>query len=190
MILTSVGRWRRLDNCIYRGIVMRTSVLPVACSVACLGFLSVAARAADTVGSSEQVARQAAKSLYSDVREHVLPNGLRVYLKPVPSSPVVSIMVAYKVGSADEDLDHTGLSHYLEHLMFKGTDRIKPGDIDHFTLVNGGANNASTSEDATIYFFDFAADRWQHALDLWPSGDRRACPCSRGDGGGHQGPLR
>ncbi|HZU37490.1 MAG TPA: pitrilysin family protein, partial [Gemmataceae bacterium] len=53
-----------------------------------------------------------------------------------------------------------------EHLMFKGTDRLKPGDIDRFTQRNGGENNASTSEDATIYYFDFAADRWQHALDI------------------------
>ena len=59
-------------------------------------------------------------------------------------SPVVTTMVAYKVGSSDEELDQTGLSHYLEHLMFKGTEKIKPGDIDHLTLQNGGANNAYT----------------------------------------------
>ena len=59
-----------------------------------------------------------------------LPNGLRVYLKPVPGCGTVTTLVAYKVGSADEDLDHTGLSHYLEHLMFKGTEKLMPGDID------------------------------------------------------------
>jgi zinc protease len=75
-------------------------------------------------------------------------------------------MMAYKVGSADEDLDATGLSHYLEHLMFKGTEKIKPGDIDRLTLRNGGANNAYTFEDATVYHFDFAADRWEAALDI------------------------
>ena len=84
----------------------------------------------------------AAAGLYEGIRTETLPNGLRVYLKPVPNSPVVTTMVAYKVGSADEDLDHTGLSHYLEHLMFKGTDKIMPGDIDRLTLRNGGANNA------------------------------------------------
>lgn len=146
---------------------MRTAIPPVVCSLAFLGLLSVTSvRAADGKGTSEQVALRAARALYADIREEVLPNGLRVYLKPVPSSPVVSLMVAYKVGSADEDLNHTGLSHYLEHLMFKGTDRIRPGDIDHFTLINGGENNASTSEDATVYFFDFAADRWLRALDI------------------------
>ena len=72
----------------------------------------------------------------------------------------------YKVGSSDEDLDHTGLSHYLEHLMFKGTDKLSPGDIDHMTQRNGGQNNAYTTEDFTLFFFDFAADRWQQALDI------------------------
>jgi zinc protease len=109
---------------------------------------------------------QAAAALYDGIRTETLPNGLRVFLKPVPGSPIVTTMVAYKVGSADEDLDHTGLSHYLEHLMFKGTDKIKPGDIDRLTLRNGGANNAYTSEDFTVYHFDFAADRWQVALGI------------------------
>ena len=114
----------------------------------------------------ENPALQAAAALYDGIRTETLPNGLRVYLKPVPGSPVVTTMVAYKVGSADENLDHTGLSHYLEHLMFKGTDKIKPGDIDRLTLRNGGANNAYTSEDFTVYHFDFAADRWQAALQI------------------------
>src|SRR5438477_8331983 len=111
-------------------------------------------------------ALQAAAALYDGIRSETLPNGLRVYLKPVPDSPVVTTMVAYKVGAADENLDHTGLSHYLEHLMFKGTDKIMPGDIDRLTLRNGGANNASTSEDATVFYFDFAADRWEPALEV------------------------
>ena len=75
-------------------------------------------------------------------------------------------MVAYKVGSADEDLDQTGLSHYLEHLMFKGTDKLKPGDIDRITYRNGGANNAYTDTDYTIFHFDFPYDHWERR---WPS---------------------
>jgi zinc protease len=109
---------------------------------------------------------KAAESLYDDVRVETLDNGLKVYLKPIAGSPVVTTMVAYKVGSSDEDLTQTGLSHYLEHLMFKGTDKIQPRDIDRITLRNGGANNAYTSEDYTIYHFDFAADRWEVALDV------------------------
>ncbi len=111
-------------------------------------------------------ALKAAAALYEGIRVETLPNGLRVFLKPVPHSPVVTTMVAYKVGSADEDLTATGLSHYLEHLMFKGTNKIMPGDIDRLTLRNGGANNANTSEDMTVYYFDFASDRWLDALKI------------------------
>jgi zinc protease len=95
-----------------------------------------------------------------------LDNGLRVYLLPVPSSPVVTTMVAYKVGSGDEEKDQTGLSHYLEHLLFKGTDKLMPGDIDRATQRNGGRNNAYTTEDMTVYHFDFAADRWKRGLEI------------------------
>ena len=63
-----------------------------------------------------------------------------------PSLTAVTTLVVYKVGSADEDKTFTGLSHYLEHLMFKGTDQLKPGDIDRITLRAGGANNAYTSD--------------------------------------------
>src|SRR5579862_8088545 len=125
--------------------------------------------AADDTGNfkaDQEAALKAAKSLYDGIVTKTLPNGLQVYLKPVPSSPLVTVMVAFKVGSADEDLDNTGLSHYLEHLMFKGTDKIMPGDIDRKTLQNGGANNAYTTEDYTIYHFDFASDRWLNALDI------------------------
>ena len=95
-----------------------------------------------------------------------LDNGLHVYLKPVPGATAVTTMVAYKVGSSDENLDSTGLSHYLEHLMFKGTDKINPGDIDRITFRNGGANNAYTDTDYTIFHFDFPYDRWEAALEV------------------------
>ncbi len=107
-----------------------------------------------------------AQGMFKDLRATTLDNGLRVYLLPVKGAPVVTTMVAYRVGSADEEKDQTGLSHYLEHLMFKGTAKLMPGDIDRATQRNGGRNNAYTSEDMTVYHFDFAADRWQQALKI------------------------
>ncbi len=130
-------------------------------------LLSLAAlHAADPPRVEKKVnpALKAADALYDGIQAVTLDNGLHVYLKPVPGSPVVTTMVAYKVGSADEDLDSTGLSHYLEHLMFKGTDKIMPGDIDRLTFRNGGANNAYTDTDYTIFHFDFPYDRWEGAL--------------------------
>lgn len=107
-----------------------------------------------------------AEAMFKDLTTVTLDNGLRVYLLPIKGSPVVSTMVAYRVGSADEEKDQTGLSHYLEHLMFKGTEKLMPGDIDRATQRNGGHNNAYTSEDMTVYHFDFAADRWESALAI------------------------
>src|SRR5262245_16033457 len=124
----------------------------------------VRARPADAAADANLAA--AVKAALAGVQHETLPNGLKVYLLPVPSSPVVTTMVAYKVGSGDEDKDQTGLSHYLEHLLFKGTDKLMPGDIDRATQRNGGANNAYTSEDMTVYHLDFAADRWQTALSI------------------------
>lgn len=130
----------------------------------CLALAPQVARAAEPAGSAELV--KTAQAVFKDLKTATLDNGLRVYLLPVKGSPTVSVMVAYKVGSADEEKDQTGLSHYLEHLMFKGTEKLMPGDIDRATQRNGGRNNAYTSEDMTVYHFDFAADRWQSALDI------------------------
>jgi zinc protease len=124
------------------------------------------ARAAEPNPKADAELVKTAQGLLKELRTHTLDNGLRVYLLPVKGSPIVTVMVAYKVGSGDEEKDQTGLSHYLEHLMFKGTDKLFPGDIDRATQRNGGRNNAYTNEDMTVYHFDFAADRWQSALDI------------------------
>ena len=101
-----------------------------------------------------------------DVRKTVLSNGLVILTKEVHTSPIVTSMIWYRVGSRNEELGHTGKSHFLEHMLFKGTDRFKKGEIDLLTLKNGGANNAFTSHDFTAYYFNFASDRWDSALDI------------------------
>jgi zinc protease len=75
-------------------------------------------------------------------------------------------MIWYRVGSRNEELGQTGKSHFLEHMLFKGTARFKKGQIDLLTLKNGGNNNAFTSHDFTAYYFNFASDRWEVALDI------------------------
>src|SRR5262252_10589454 len=101
-----------------------------------------------------------------DVRKTVLGNGLVVLTKEVHTSPIVTSMIWYRVGSRNEELGHTGKSHFLEHMLFKGTERFKKGEIDLLTLKNGGANNAFTSHDFTAYYFNFASDRWDIALEI------------------------
>lgn len=134
-------------------------------AVALLSAPTVAADPPDRAKADAALVKTA-QGFLAGLRTHTLDNGLRVYLLPVPNSPVVSTMVAYKVGSGDEHKDQTGLSHYLEHLLFKGTDTRLPGDIDRATQRNGGRNNAYTNEDMTVYHFDFAADKWQTPLEI------------------------
>jgi zinc protease len=101
-----------------------------------------------------------------DVRRTVLSNGLVILTKEVHTSPIVTSMIWYRVGSRNEELGQTGKSHFLEHMLFKGTDRFKKGEIDLLTLKNGGGNNAFTSHDFTAYYFNFASDRWEIALEI------------------------
>src|SRR4030095_4291117 len=100
------------------------------------------------------------------VRKTVLANGLTVLTKELHDKPVVATMVWYRVGSRNEELGQTGKSHFLEHMLFKGTDRYKKGEIDLITHLNGGANNAFTWLDFTAYYFTFASDRWDVALEI------------------------
>jgi len=102
----------------------------------------------------------------SGIAEAVLPNGLKVLVLERPGIPVVSHQVWYRVGSVDEKPGETGLAHYLEHVMFKGTKQIRKGQIDLVTFRGGGANNATTWNDFTRYYFNFEASRWRLALEI------------------------
>ena len=74
-------------------------------------------------------------------------------------APVVVHMVWYKVGAADEPPGKSGIAHFLEHLLFKGTDTLAPGELSDIVAANGGTDNAFTSWDYTGYFQRVAADR-------------------------------
>jgi zinc protease len=81
-----------------------------------------------------------------------LPNGMRVVVIPDHRTPVVTQMIWYKVGSADETPGKSGLAHFLEHLMFKGTAKHPVGEFSNTVLKIGGNENAFTSTDYTGYF--------------------------------------
>src|SRR5437764_898998 len=102
----------------------------------------------------------------SSVHEYVLTNGLKVLLVESPKAPVVTVQVWYKVGSRNEVMGRAGLSHMLEHMMFKGTERNPKGTFSRLIRKNGGNDNAFTSQDFTAYFENVAADRVELALEL------------------------
>jgi zinc protease len=101
-----------------------------------------------------------------NVTEKILPNGLKVLLMEEHKAPVVTFQIWYKVGSRNECLGKTGLSHMLEHMMFKGTKKHGPKTFSQTVQRNGGNDNAFTSHDYTAYFESFAADRIGISLDL------------------------
>lgn len=98
--------------------------------------------------------------------EFTLANGLRVIVLVDDRAPVLATQVWYGVGSSDEPVGKTGLSHVLEHLMFKGTARVPVGEFSRLVAHFGGDDNAFTSDDQTVYYQDHLADRLALALAL------------------------
>jgi len=95
-----------------------------------------------------------------------LDNGLRVLLLEDHRSPVAAFQVWYRVGSRNEARGRTGLAHFLEHMMFKGTPTHRPRQFSRLVEQNGGRDNAFTSQDVTSYYINIAADRLPLVLDL------------------------
>ncbi len=102
----------------------------------------------------------------TDPREFILSNGMKVLITEVPKAPVATVQVWYKVGSRNEVMGRAGLSHMLEHMMFKGTAKYPKGSFSRIIRKNGGVDNAFTSQDFTAYFENLAADRVELALEL------------------------
>jgi zinc protease len=101
-----------------------------------------------------------------DVTYAKLPNGLQIVVIPDRRAPVVTHMVWYQVGAADEPRGKSGIAHFLEHLMFKGTEKIAPGDFSKIVARNGGQDNAFTTQDATAYFQRVAKERLSLVMEM------------------------
>ena len=95
-----------------------------------------------------------------------LANGLEIVVVENHRAPIVTHMVWYKVGSADEVPGKSGLAHLLEHMMFKGTPTLPPGEFSKTIARSGGRDNAFTSSDYTAYFQNIAADHLDLAMKL------------------------
>lgn len=100
------------------------------------------------------------------VSSFALDNGLQVVVIEDHRAPVVVNMVWYRVGSADEVSGESGLAHFLEHLMFKGTKTTAPGSFSQIVAAQGGSDNAFTSYDFTGYFQRVAADRLDMVMGM------------------------
>ena len=105
-------------------------------------------------------------SAQAGVVEHQLDNGMKVIVKQDRRAPIVVSQVWYKVGSSYEHSGITGISHVLEHMMFKGTEHLKPGEFSRIVAANGGDENAFTGRDYTAYFQTLSNDRIEVSFRL------------------------
>ena len=100
---------------------------------------------------------------FSDTR---LKNGLRVIISEDHSAPLFSIVVNYNVGSRDERKGRTGFAHLFEHMMFKGSENVGPGEHPYLMFMNGGNMNGTTNKDRTMYYETLPANQLDLALFL------------------------
>lgn len=100
------------------------------------------------------------------VEAHRLPNGMLVLTREVHSAPVATSWVWYRVGSRNEPAGQTGISHWVEHMLFKGTPSVPKGEIDRLIARNGGTFNGFTWVDYTAYYETLPADRIELGLRL------------------------
>ena len=102
----------------------------------------------------------------SKVADYKLPNGLELVVIPDHRAPVVTHMIWYKVGAADETPGKSGLAHFLEHLMFKGTAKNPAGRFSHVVATIGGQENAFTSNDYTAFYQRVPAENLKTVMDF------------------------
>ncbi len=100
------------------------------------------------------------------VHEYQLENGMQVIIKEDHRAPIVVSQVWYRVGSSYEPDGITGISHALEHMMFKGTEKYQPGEFSRIVAANGGEENAFTGKDYTAYYETLSRDRLEVAFEL------------------------
>ncbi|MDP2061887.1 MAG: pitrilysin family protein [Phaeovulum sp.] len=112
------------------------------------------------------LALAAAQASAEGISRFTLENGLEAVVIEDHRAPVVVHMVWYRAGAADEARGTSGVAHFLEHLMFKGTDELAPGELSATVEANGGSDNAFTSHDYTAYFQRIAADRLELVMRM------------------------
>lgn len=101
-----------------------------------------------------------------NAKQFKLDNGLEVIIIPNSRAPVVTSMIWYKVGAADEPQGLSGMAHYFEHLMFKGTEKLAPGEFSRVVKKLGGNDNAFTGQDYTAYFQTIAVEHLDKMLSM------------------------
>jgi zinc protease len=128
------------------------------------GLLVTAMALGSVFGTARPAAQTAIKEIrFSDTK---LKNGLRVIISEDRAAPVFAIAVNYNVGSRDERKGRTGFAHLFEHMMFKGSENVGPGEHPYLIFTNGGSMNGTTNKERTLYFEILPANQLDLALFL------------------------
>ncbi len=106
------------------------------------------------------------KGLMAGVNVTTLDNGLTIVTQETHAAPVVTFWIWYRVGSRNEVSGITGISHWVEHMLFKGTEKLRTGDIHRIVSQNGGTLNGFTWLDFTTYFETLPSDRYELSLQM------------------------
>ncbi len=101
-----------------------------------------------------------------DIKVHQLDNGLKILLLEDHTIPNIALYTFFRVGSRNERPGLTGVSHFIEHMMFNGTEKFGPGEFDRLMEFRGGSNNAYTSDDMTVYTNWFPSAAFEAMLEL------------------------
>ncbi|HVO76638.1 MAG TPA: pitrilysin family protein [Candidatus Bathyarchaeia archaeon] len=133
--------------------------------LAALALVALVAAPAAFAGTSKAAGTNASPAKL-DATVETLTNGLKVILIEDHSVPVISRWTFYRVGSRNERPGITGISHFMEHMMFNGAAKYGPKEFDRVLESNGGYSNAFTSEDMTAYYEDFASNVLELCVDL------------------------
>ncbi len=112
------------------------------------------------------ITQTAAQAAVFEPETFTLDNGLEVIVVSNHRAPVITHWLWYKVGSADSPWGQSGIAHFLEHLMFKGTENLEAGEFSKIVARNGGNDNAMTSQDFTAYFQTIARDRLELVMSM------------------------
>lgn len=158
---------RRRDAAVLPGrddAVRRIGLIALATLIA----MVIAMMSNTTANAEDQPGASAAELAGSapEVASYTLDNGMQVVVIPDNRAPVVTHMVWYKVGAADEPPGVSGIAHFLEHLMFKGTETMAPGEFSKTVARWGGQDNAFTAQDITAYFQRIPRDRLADVMKM------------------------
>ncbi|MFP3206309.1 MAG: pitrilysin family protein [Hydrogenobaculum sp.] len=114
------------------------------------------------------------KKYIADIIYEQLKNGAKVYIRKRPDVESVSVQVWFSVGSRYEDYKEKGMAHFLEHMLFNGSERYNYGELDVLVEGLGGQINAATSKDFTYYYINISSNYLRQAVDILESLTLRA----------------